>query len=1010
MTALDVTDMEDPGDANLTVTCYAADGTVLGSRTGGGAYVDGAELAVAQQYYLKFAAAGGAVTLNTFGPVYTVTHDGGTTSCDIDNSETIADGKYKIYYFSSTGSSYYDSALKYGGERDTETGTAAAPYRTITAALAALGGAFTIVTVLDSETYDEELTISGAYTLQAALGQTPTITSGIGARVTREVAHDGNDSDTAYVSKLGDDGNAGTWLEPYLTIGAAITGIGARTFINIKDNGDYNESITLPASTTIEPIYGKLPTMNHTTNVWPNGVINRGNDSNVYGLTLNLPVVNHGIHGVANGGIIKDNTISNVSYGIFCESTTSITIKNNIIYNSTNGCIVMVVSNTSGEISKNILHDCPYYGIYFGTNGAGVTCSIDIIKNTLYSNQHGIQVGASAFTYSGDIDNNVFYNNSEGINIGNITACTGTINKNIFRSNTTVAINSEENITLNYNCFYGNTVQFSGAGVKTNNNEITTDPLFMSLTSPYNFALKIGSPCYKLDGSENDVGLVLGNILISSSTVTINGFIIDGQSKYNNAIYKTGATDYTALTVKWCTIHDYQGIAIDDYSGANTTSTISNNKIYDNGNGIKFTYGGNTCSYNIIYNNTIYGIYSDRTVQTFDHNVFYLNQYGIYLYTNSSGIIVTNSIFISNTLYGIYSNVTVSISYCDITDAYNSNVIISPYSTYHNITDNPLLMSIVPGSEDFNIKTIYAGYILNSPCMNTADDGYDIGAYLISRSINSDGWKEHRFTYNPRIVDESYIGIDVSRFESAQGNIDSFAKAHKRVFALKFGNMQYMNETDRKRMFYFLSDITTKQNDLTNEQTRLRLHFLPSQKEETGTAGVVSATAKTLTDTSQTWVEDEHKGFWCSVKAVSGSTNMSIVGATKVCTVAAAGWTVDAWIGYYLCIYTNSKVHYLYITDNDATTITVSDPNGYVDNQTNISWSIVKNYRILSNTSTALTLEDDYAELIAGSSIAYHIDFIVCRIASNSIAYAQPRFYRQQETWKCGSELTLQEE
>jgi hypothetical protein len=294
--------------------------------------------------------------------------------------------------------------------------------------------------------------------------------------------------------------------------------------------------------------------------------------------------------------------------------------------------------------------------------------------------------------------------------------------------------------------------------------------------------------------------------------------------------------------------------------------------------------------------------------------------------------------------------------------------------------------------------------------MGTASDGYDIGAYLLSRSINSDGWKEHRFSENPRTIDESYFGSDVSKFESALGNVDSFAKAHKRRFNLKFGNMQYMNETDRKKMFYFMSNIMTRENELTSEKTRMRLHFLPSQKEDTGTAGVVAATAKTLTDATQTWIEDEHKGFYVSIKKASGTTNMSIVGATNVCTVAAAGWTADAYIGYYLCIYTNSKVHYFYILDNDATTLTCSDPFGYLDNQTDISWSIVKNYRIASNTETVLTLEDDDAELTSGSSISYHIDYIVVKSVSAQIAYSQPRYYRQQETWKTGSELTLQEE
>ena len=58
-----VTDITDPVDGNMTFTVKAADGTTLGSRTGGGAFSAGSTLATAQSCYLEISASGGAVTV-----------------------------------------------------------------------------------------------------------------------------------------------------------------------------------------------------------------------------------------------------------------------------------------------------------------------------------------------------------------------------------------------------------------------------------------------------------------------------------------------------------------------------------------------------------------------------------------------------------------------------------------------------------------------------------------------------------------------------------------------------------------------------------------------------------------------------------------------------------------------------------------------------------------------------------------------------------------------------------
>ena len=147
-------------------------------------------------------------------------------------------------------------------------------------------------------------------------------------------------------------------------------------------------------------------------------------------------------------------------------------------------------------------------------------------------------------------------------------------------------------------------------------------------------------------------------IEINESTITINGFIIDGQSQYNNAIYILDTADHITTTLKWNSVYDFQGIAIDLFDDdVNTDVTISNCIVRDNGNGIKFVWGRNTVEECLIYNNSVFGIHADHTDQTFNHCIFYNNQYGIYFESNTSGISIRNSIFHLNSLYGIYSEV-----------------------------------------------------------------------------------------------------------------------------------------------------------------------------------------------------------------------------------------------------------------------------------------------------------------------------------------------------------------
>lgn len=991
-----VTDIEDPVDTDLTITVKALDGTTLGSRVGGGAFSAGSTLSTAQACYIEATTgAGGTGTLLADIDIDTDVDAGGKNF--ILTGETIAVSTTITFYLSATGSTYYDSNYMYGGGRHTPDGTEALPYFTITTALAALGGAFTIVTVLDSCTYDEELTISGAYTLQAALGETPTITSGIGARITREVSHDGNNSDTAYVGKSGSDTTGtGTYQLPYATHQHAFDNLGARTYINTIDSETYIENIALSAACTMEPIYGKLPILSALT-IGNNALTITGTPININGYKISD----------SNYGIISQNlsTINNCScynniYGIGWTGTaTGYTNNKCLCYGNING--IYITSSRGGTFGytadKCICYDNSTYGLYLGNTATVISASLSNI--ICYNNGTGLYYTVS--TANSTFNNCILYKNNYGFH-HNVGSYFDTIIKLISYNNITFdLIKSNATPTITYSCYGTNSGFTIGAGC------FTTEPQFCFTTNPYKLGLSSNSPCLKVDGSENDIGVILRTILISSNDVVINGFNINGQSQYNNAIGKTGATDYTGLQVKWCSIYNYQGIAIDDYSGADTTTTISNCKIYYNGNGIKFTRGGNTVEECLIYSNSVYGIHCDYTVNTFNHLILYGNQYGIYFESNSSGISIKNSIFNGNSLYGIYSEVSVSISYCCITDAVNSYIDITDTT---NFTNNPLFINTNENEEDFNIKTKAGGYLMDSICFETADDGYDIGAYKVNNYISANDWKYFIFDYNPKDIDFAKKLKGKLDFENALGSTNTFAQDEKRLITLTWTSQQVSTANQRKIIEYLAGLVQTRKNGLIENETKIRVHFLKSQKLESGTSGVISESQKTITDTSKAWIENEFKGFSVNTIFESGDNTMNINKDTKICTVSGKSWTVNAWTGYWLSLYISNYQYYFYILSNTADTLTISDTYNYIsETQTGIDWKIVKHFKIESNTEDILYLNDDDAEL-DDTITNYEIDFIICRNATAEIHHKQARFYYQQETWKTGQKLILEEE
>jgi len=1022
----DVTDIEDPVDVNMIFRVYAENGTLMGSRQGGGAFVDGA-VVTAQGCYMEIEANGGNVTVLAGITIDTDVDVGGLAF--VCATETIQNGDTLTLYLSDTASTYYDSNMMYGGDRHTPVlGNARKPYFDIATAYAALNSANDGVEVLDSETYDEELTFDRATTfVQATLGQTPTITSGIGARVSREISAQWNNTTAVYWNGTGNDANSGTWQEPFETPAAAIAGRGALQVIYGGTGAIQSETIslivalTISAAFTFESDYGYVPIIFNaagmgTTVIQTDGII-RGFNFNNNNTGVCIFDETNAITAIEQYDCTFINAISGVGLE-FVGQTKDLICHRCLFYNISSAGIIFGDIITTSDVQKCIFYNITGSTTIDSVNVAGgilVTDPGQAINLTVqnckfYDCTNGISyvktLIASNWILTGTIGNNTFYNITQyGLYIGRTTAaCTSmpTVLNAIFHTCIDHGMFSHScAIVITYCNFYNNGTDYNGT--VTSNNEIAGDPKLCKLIAPYKLGLSADSPCFRANVGGDDIGAILRSIIVAEDDITINGFNKDGQSQYNNAVVLVDTDDDTGAILKWCSIYDYQGIAIDLYDDdTDTDAQILNCKIYDNGNGIKFTRGGNIVQECLIYGNAVFGINANFTTYTINHNVFFNNQYGIYFESSSGGIILKNSIFSGNSVYGIFSEIPVTIAYCIITDAINSNVDDTDTS---NLSDSPLFINTDSGDEDFHIKTIEGGYRIDSPAKDSADDDDDIGAYTVDRSVANNDWRKYELEFHPKNVNFNLDAKGYITFEDGLGGYDNWAKGHKRIFKFNYSQGVISSETLRQKLEYFITLIKTRENELVDGQTIFRLHFKPDNYLLSGLAGVVDATAKTLTE-AQTLIEDQFKGFHIGITYTSGAATGTITAGTRTLNVAPSPvWTVDEWIGYYF----HYNGYYYYILDNDADDLILSDPEGTLSDVANINWNIEKYFKIEKHTDDGVfTLNDDDAELVAGT-YSWYIDFIECKVKSTQFAYSQQTFNYDNEYSK-GNYVIMWEE
>lgn len=1002
----DVTDIEDPVDANMKFLIYANNGTLLGSRVGGGAFVDGGTV-TAQGCYMEIEASGGAITVLASITIDTDIDAGGLAfTCA---AETVANGDTLRLYLSDTGSTYYDSTYQHGGDRHSPAlNNTRKPYYTITTGLAACATANDDgVEVMDSATYDEDIAVSlSDFAIYCTAGQRAILTRGIGARASREVIHDGNNTDTKYINKAGSDSNPGTFQEPYLTVDYARSNMGGLTYLNFLDSNIYFEQdINFNAAITVEPAYGYTPIIRaFVGTVTEDCVIRFDHGSvNIYGLHIdgvNTRAACCRISLNTYSGTIQDNTIYDGTTYLITEASANFTmsgaIERNDMYGGDAAIEFVLDNNSTFSIKHNIIHDTTTSrNTVQITDSAGITVNADIQHNLLYDNgldgfQLIINNGGSSF--SGNIIHNTIYNSGyDGLRV-TFTGFAGTIRDNISYNsgNTDLVRSGGAGVSITYSCYGTNSGFTLGAGMVQDN------PDFCKITTPYQLGLRGDSPARKTGTGSDDMGVFYRILEINESDIEINGFIFDGQDQDNNAVFIADTVDHTGSILKWNSFYDFNGIIFDPFDNdADTDCTVSNCYFHDSGEGIKLSRGNNTVEECLFYNITNSGIYVCYAGQTFDHNTFAENKYGIYIDPTAGAINIKNSIFYFNSTNGIYSDVNVEVSY----SCFNESEVTSTVTKIglNNISDDPLFIDTISDPPDFRLKSKARTSLIDSPCLNGADDDYDMGCYLETRVISDDSRKKYVFEYNPREMDPVRQNILQKDAPDIEGSPYVSMRGRRRQFPFHWGNRQFASENDRDAVDMFHDFVSSPFNDLSREDVEMLLRLLPTTHMDSGTC-TINTSALTVTCASKTWKKNKQAGWWITIKFFDMS-NSTVSTVDNSITKTGAGFTDDEWNGYEV----EYNGYRLVVLDTQGDAVFVSDPDGVLSDGT-YSTYIEFSFYIESNDNAGgvLTILDPYSKILSANE-GFYIDFIKVVVTSRRHKTKQfGRFIQTEETRKAG--------
>jgi len=975
---------------------YAMDGTLLGTVTDNGAsvYADGAAVAANTDVYIVLDCTLGAYTIANTNFDLVTDIDGGAGLRVILSPETVtaAGGETITWYVSSSGSTYYDAEYMYGGGRHApQIGSAKYPYFSIIAGVAVANAC---VEVMDSETYGGTVTY-GALTIQAALGQTPRIVRVIGPYDERDALTEWNNSTAVYVNPNGNDANPGTWALPYATIAAAWAGAAGAVSVVVGGYGAiagmiFTENITLNAAQTLEVdhhLRAELRPVGFAVNVTMTAA------ANLYGFDVLGSSLAVNMNGAA--GTVRQCRCQGA--GVRCNNGTA-TVRETEIASAVVG-VNAIAGIGSLKVIDCAIHDC--------VQGISATAALGAATNIAGNEIYECSTDGMAFSSTvavGAMVLNTIYNCANGMNFS-FAGAVNIVPTDCIITDCTNGIwmgNAATTLTINFCNTGNNDTQFGGPGVAflTNNNQVPLagdpDPL---LVDPANGLLGIrpDSPCYHAGSVAENVGAQRYCVYFNGNTAVIDGIIIDGIGKNHDGISPSTAAR-TNCVVKWCTIKRHQSMGIDNYGAAATTWTIANCLFDECGTGAMLAHQDNTVEECAFEDCDWAGIYVTNTGQALMHLSIYGGAYGLNLSAAASAALI-DSIFSGQSSYAIYSDAWIFPTFCCIDGAVSALVNISDPS---NLTTTPLFLDTASDDKDLHLWSLENGYPAQSPCLNAASDGYDMGCYLIDRGVTDESLETYVFPTVVTNLEEEIVGKSESGFETVAGSSSRSAKTHKRRFELSWGTGTAAPDDEfREMMELFSTMIEDDHQGWTAEQCIFALHKRPTELILGEFTGTVDADALTVYDPTAAWIRNAYRGYDVTIEWYESAIGV-LNAVAKTLAVAGAAWVVDEWAGYWFPQAIEDACgtlayRWFRILSNTVNTITYSDPYDLSTGvAANFRFQIVSWHKIASNDAQYMCLEE--GELLRDGDYTCYVDRIRTRLAKSGIGVRRQLPYRSDYT------------
>jgi len=495
-----------------------------------------------------------------------------------------------------------------------------------------------------------------------------------------------------------------------------------------------------------------------------NILINNTANNNDYGISTSVSNNNTFINNIANNNsnygisIAKSNNntfINNIANNNSHGIDIKLQSKNNILINNTannNSDYGIIISSSQNNILTNNTANNNNYGIFISLSSNNI-----LINNTANNNNYGI---STPYSNNNTFINNIVYNNIRGFYIylqsKDNTLINNTANNNSygifigFSSNNSVLINN----TINNNSNYGIYIESSSNNTIENN----------IINNSNYYGIWINSSSNNNTISNNRIENTLSNNSIyikNSNDCKINSNIIFNSSL--NGIKVENSSGIKIFENNISNISEW-GISLN----ISYNSSIENNTLFENQNGILFEYSNGNITNNNITNHKE-GLRLHLSAGLIKSNIISNNERGLLINQSSDCQTEANTIYNNNIGLQLFDATSIKLSNDNLKN--NSIDFISENSTYIE----PINISF-----NNNLSTIIFRGNLSIDSIESITDIPEGKApfknFLNITNLSQDAWLAINYSYNSdEIIQKRVIEKTLKMYKNtSEGWTDSF--------------------------------------------------------------------------------------------------------------------------------------------------------------------------------------------------------------------------------------------